>query len=35
MGVGYLGGRWGSVDGNAKDSVEAPEMTVEFSIINK
>lgn len=35
IGCGYLGGRWGSVDGNAKDSVEAPEMTVEFSIINK
>lgn len=26
---------WGSVDGNAKDSVDAPEMTVEFCIINK
>lgn len=33
--MGYLGGRWGSVDENAKDSVEAPETTVEFGIINK
>ena len=32
-GCGVFG--WGSVHGNAKDSVDAPEMTVEFCIINK